>query len=96
MRVRYIVSVRQPFASDWTKSWHDSMASVLRFAWRKHKRGCSVDNISHLQEIILNKQDLMQAIAEMDTLLQDQPKLSLDEIAAQAIHKMDQSKVLYS
>lgn len=96
MSGKYTASHRAPFASNWSKSQHESLASALSVAWRKHKKDCSVDNVTYQQKVILNNQELMQAITEMDTLLQEQPKLPLLEIAEQVIQKIDKSKAIQS
>ncbi len=94
MNMGYILHLREPFASGWSKARLESLPSALSAAWRKHKRDCSIGNITHQQKVVLNNQELMQAIAEMNSLLQDHPKLPLNEIAEQAIQKMAHSEVL--
>ncbi len=96
MSKKYTMSLRAPFASDWSKSMHESLAGALSAAWRKHKKGFSVDNVTHQQKVVLNNQALMQVIDEINILLQEQPKLTLDEVTGQAIQKMVHSEAVYS
>lgn len=80
-----MVSQRAPFASNWTKSFHESLAKALGGAWRNHNRNYSVDNITYEQKVVISNTELPQAFAEMDNLLRIQPKLSHFELAEQVI-----------
>lgn len=91
MSGKYIVSLRSPFASHWSKSQHESLASALSSAWRKHKKECSVDNVSFEQKVVINHEALARAFAEMDNLSREQPKCQPFELAEQVIQKIDKA-----
>jgi hypothetical protein len=84
--------MRPPFASNWTKSQHESLASALSSAWRRHNKDCSVDNVSYEQKVIINHETLAQAFTEMDTLSRGQPKRQPYELAEQIIQKIDEAR----
>ena len=92
MSGQYIVSLRAPFASNWSKSQHDSLASALSNAWRKHKKDCSVDNISYEQKVIINHDALEQAFNEMSNLSREPPKRPPVELAEQIIQMIDKAR----
>jgi hypothetical protein len=84
-----MVNSRAPFASTWTKSYSLSLASALEAAWRKHNRDWSVDSIMREERVVIHREGLVQAFAEMDNLAHDQPQRSLHEISEQAIQGID-------
>ena len=92
MSGKYTVSLRAPFATNWSKSQHESLASALSGAWRKHNKDCSVDNVSYERKIIINHEALAQAFNEMDNLSREQPKRQPYELAEQIIRKIDQAR----
>lgn len=89
MSAKYTVSLRAPFASNWSKAQYASLASALSAAWRKHNKDCSVDNITYEQQVIINSEELTQAFAEMDNLAREQPKRPPHELAEQIIQERD-------
>jgi hypothetical protein len=91
MSVKYMLSSRPPFASDWRKTYHATLTTALETAWRKHNREWSVDNIVREQEVIINRDELMQAFNQMDNLARDLPKRSLPEISEQVIREMNKT-----
>jgi hypothetical protein len=86
---RYTVSWRAPFTTRWTKSHNESLSSSLVFAWRKHNKGCSVDNITQGEKVIISSEVMEQILDEMDNLVRAQPKPSLAEVAEQVIQGLD-------
>lgn len=68
MSGKYTVSLRAPFASNWSKSQYESLASALSGAWRKYNKDCSVDNVSYEHKVIINHEELARAFTEMDSL----------------------------
>lgn len=88
MAGKYLINSRAPFASNWAKSYSSSLAGALEAAWRKHNRDWSIDSIAQEQKIIINREELVQAFAEMDNLAYDQPERSRQEISEQAVQKM--------
>jgi hypothetical protein len=88
MAGKYLVNSRAPFASNWAKSYSSSLAGALEAAWRKHNRNWSIDSIMQEQKVVISREELIQAFAEMDNLAHDQPKRSLHEISEQAIQQM--------
>ena len=91
MSGKYTVSLRAPYASNWSKSQHDSLAGALGGAWRKHRNDFSVDNVSYEQKVIIGHEALAQAFAEMDNLSREQPKRQPHEIAEQVIRQIDKA-----
>ena len=89
MSGKFTVSLRAPFASNWSKTQHESLASALTGAWRKHKKDFSVDNVSHERKIVIDHEALAQALAEMDNLSLEEPKRQPHELAEQIIRKLD-------
>ncbi len=89
MSERYTVSWRAPFTARWSKTHSDSLAGSLTFAWRKHHKGGSVDNITQGQEVIIDSEVMAQVLDEMDNLVRDNPKPSLAEVAEQVIRGLD-------
>ena len=85
------MSLRAPFASNWSKSKHESLAGALSGAWRKHNKDFSVDNVSYERKIIINHESLSQAFTEMDNLSREQPKRQPFELAELIIQKMDKA-----
>jgi hypothetical protein len=59
------------------------------FAWRKHHKGCSVDNITQGQKVIISSELMSQLLDEMDNLMSDHPKISLAEVAEQVIRGIE-------
>ena len=92
MSGKYTVSARAPFASNWSKSQHESLANALSGAWRKHNKDCSVDNVSYEQKVIINHEALAQAFTEMDNLSRERPKRQPYELAEQIIQKIDKAR----
>lgn len=86
---KYTVSLRAPFISQWSKSQHESLASALSSAWRKHNREFSIDNVSYEHKVIINHEELAQAFTEMDNLSREQPKCLPYELAELIIQKID-------
>lgn len=86
---KYIVNLRAPFTSNWSKSKHESLAGALNGAWRKHHKDFSVDNVSYEQKVVINSESLAQAISEMDNLAREQPKRPSVELAELVIQKMN-------
>lgn len=80
-----MVSQRAPFALNWAKSFHESLAKALGAAWRNHNRNYSVDSITREQKVIISNVELSQAFAEMENLQRAQPKLLPYELAEQVI-----------
>jgi len=91
MSGKYTVSLRSPFASNWSKSLHESLAGALSSAWQKHNKDCSVDNVSFEQKVIIGHEALGQAFTEMDNLSREQPKRQPYELAEQIIQKIDKA-----
>ena len=91
MSGKYTVSMRAPFASNWSKSQYESLASALSGAWRKHNKDFSVDNLSYEQKVIINHDELAHAFTEMDNLSREQPKRQPYELAEQIIQKIDKA-----
>ena len=91
MSGKYTVSMRPPFASNWTKSQHESLASALSGAWRKHNKDFSVDNVSYEQKVIINHEELARAFTEMDDLSREQPKRQPYELAEEIIQKISEA-----
>ena len=89
MSVRYILSMRPPFSSDWRKSYHASLAAALGVAWRKYNRGWSVDGISYGRRVLVNSEGLMQVFTRMDDLKRETPKRPLNEVSEQVIWGME-------
>jgi hypothetical protein len=85
------VSLRAPFASQWSKSQHESLASALSVAWRKHNKDFSVDHVSFERKVIIDHEALAQAFTEMDQLSREQPKRQPSELAEQIIEKIDRA-----
>jgi hypothetical protein len=92
MSGKYTVSRRDPFAFNWSKSMHESLAGALSSAWRRHKKDCSVDNVSFEQKVIIDHEALGQAFTEMDNLSREQPKCQPYELAEQIIQKIDEAR----
>jgi hypothetical protein len=88
---KYTVSLRAPFASNWSKSQHESLASALSGAWRKHNKDFSVDNVSYEQKVIINHEELARAFTEMDDLSREQPQPPPHELAELIIQKIDKA-----
>lgn len=93
MSGKYTVSLRAPFTSNWSKAQYESLASALSGAWRKHKKDCSIDNITYEQQIIINSDELTQAFTEMENLAREHPKLQPFELAEQIIQERDRAVV---
>ena len=89
---RYTVSWRAPFTTRWSKTHSESLAGSLVFAWRKHSKGCSVDNITQGERAIISSDLTAQVLDEMDNLLRDNPKLSIAEVAEQVIEGIDKTE----
>jgi hypothetical protein len=86
---RYTVSWRAPFTTRWSKTHSESLAGSLIFAWRKHNKGCSVDNITQGENVIINSEVMTQLLDEMDNLMQVYPKPSLSEVAERVVQGLD-------
>jgi hypothetical protein len=65
--------MRSPFASNWSKSLYESLASALSGAWRNHNKDFSVDNVSYEQKVIINHDELTQAFTEMSNFSREKP-----------------------
>jgi hypothetical protein len=89
---RYTVSWRAPFTTRWSKTHTESLASSFKFAWRKHNKGCSVDNITRGEKVIISSELMAQLLDEMDNLLREHPKQSLAEVAGQVIRGIENSE----
>ena len=89
MSGKFTVSLRAPFASNWSKGQYDSLTSALSGAWRKRNKDFSVDNVSYEQKVIIDHEALGQAFAEMDHLSRERPKCQAYELAEQALLKLD-------
>ncbi len=59
------------------------------FAWRRHDKGCSVDNIRQGQRVIVDSEVMAQVLVEMDNLLSEHPQQSLSEVAEQVVKGID-------
>lgn len=92
MSGKYTVSLRAPFASNWSKVQYESLASALSGAWRKRNKDCSVDNITYERQVVINSEDLAQAFAEMDNLVREQPKCQPYELAEQIIREREKAE----
>jgi hypothetical protein len=88
---KYTVSLRAPFASNWSKAQYESLAGALSGAWRKHNKDCSVDSITYEQKVVINNEELARAFTEMDNLLREHPKRPPQELAEQVIQKIEQA-----
>jgi hypothetical protein len=88
MNVKYTVSLRAPFTSNWSKAPHPSLAKALDSAWRKYKRDYSVATISYEGMTIFTNEELMQAFDRMDNLAREQSKPQPLEFAGQVIQEM--------
>ena len=91
MSGKYTVNLRAPFASYWSKSQHESLASALSNAWRKHNKDFSIDSVSYQQKAIIGHEALAQAFTEMDNLSREQPKCQPHELAEQIIQMIDKA-----
>lgn len=92
MSGKYTVSLRAPFAANWSKSQHESLASALSGAWRKHNKECSIDCVTYEQKVVLNHEALAQAFTEMDILSRELPKRQPNQLAEEIIQKIDEAK----
>lgn len=89
MSGKYTVSWRAPFSTRWSKTHSESLAGSLTFAWRKHNKGCSVDNITQGESVIIDSGVVAQLLDEMDNLMHAHPKPSLSEVAERIIQGLD-------
>ena len=89
MSAKYTVSFRAPFAANWSKSHHPSLALALDNAWRRYKKDCSVGQITYAQEAVFNSEELAEAFTEMDTLTREHAKRQPYELAEQVIQGMN-------
>jgi hypothetical protein len=89
MSVKYMLTSRPPFISDWRKTYHTSLTNALETAWRKHNREWSIDSIAREQKVIISREELMQAFNQMDDLMRELPKRTLPEISEQVIREME-------
>lgn len=89
MSERYTVSWRAPFTTRWSKTHSESLAGSMVFAWRKHDKGCSVDNITRGESVIIESGVMTQLLDEMDNLMHARPKPSISEVAESIIHGLD-------
>ena len=89
MSAKYIVSLRAPFTTNWSKSQHETLAGALSGAWRKYNKDFSVNNVSYEQKVIIDHEELARAFTEMDNLSREQPKRQPYELAEQIIRKID-------
>ena len=85
MSNKYTLSYRAPFTSGWSKTHSTSLVEAMSAAWRKHSRGCSVDNITHEREVFIDSEVMTQMLDEMDNLVREMPKRPLSEITEQVI-----------
>lgn len=92
MSERYTLGWRAPFSSRWTKSPSESLSSSLMFAWRKHHKGCSVDNITRGQRVIIDSEMMSQLLDEMDNIMSEHSKISLAEVAEQVIQGIEKAE----
>ena len=88
MSVKYTVSLRAPFTSNWSKAQHPSLAKALDCAWRKYKRDFSVATITYEGMTIFSNEELMQAFDRMDNLTREQSRTQPFEFAGQVIQEM--------
>jgi hypothetical protein len=89
VNAKYTVSWRAPFTTRWSKTHNEALAGSLVFAWRKHNKGCSVDNITQGESIIISSEVMAQVLDEMDNLVRDHPKPSLAEAAEKVIQGIE-------
>lgn len=87
----YILNIRRPFASEWTRSLQSSLAGALHLAWRKRQKDCSVGDITHKGAVVIDSQGVSQLLDEMDEILRAERKRKPPEVAEMIAGRIDEA-----
>ena len=84
----YTLNFRPPYTASWSRSSHGSLATALLFAWRKRQKDCSVGDVTHDGQVVIESQRMSQLLDEMDEVMRDEPEgrpLEMAEVIARRI-----------
>ena len=86
MSTPYVLNTRPPYAA-WSKSYHDSLAAALLYAWRKRRNDFSVGEVTGNGRFVIGSERVPQLLDELDEVMRAgvkiQPSVAAEMIAGE-------------
>jgi hypothetical protein len=86
----YVLNTRPPYAA-WSKSFHQTLAAALLYAWRKRRKDFFVGDVTRGGLVVVESQRVSQLLDEMDEVMRAGPKSRQLEVAEMVARRIDEA-----